>query len=499
MGKSFLLTLLLAVLLLAGSTPLENGRKELARQQFDLAQSYYRRQEFHQAIRLAHLSAENSPSSAAPWVLLGHCFYFQGQDAAALWHYGQAQRLNPKVNNLPPFYESLRARVANPSARLASEDAALLKRKIGQMLLIIVPGTKLSAWKREMLQKGWAGGIILFGQNIKTQEQVREYVREIQAASAVPLLVAVDQEGGAVRRFREEQGFSRLPSLAAVGENGDPEIAYRFGRLAGHQLRTVGANLNFSPVVDLEKKEKDAIISPYRRSLGSDPKRVSILAERIVAGMKAQKVIATAKHFPAQTLTVTDTHDGAAVSNATLDEMMDHDLAPYRYLIPRGLDAVMISHVTCKAIDPYFPASMSHEVVQNLLRKKLGFNGLVISDDMRMGAIKRKYPLDVSVVQAVNAGVDMLMVTDNTERRVLDALVRAVARGQVKRETIDAAYTRILTLKKKYGIVKRLPEGAPTPVPNLPTVPDMPPGAGAPGNATRSASPPGIGESGTMN
>jgi beta-N-acetylhexosaminidase len=495
MGKSFLLTTLLALLLLAASTPLENGRKELARRQFDLAQSYYQRQDFFQAMRAAHLASGNSPRSAAPWLLLGHCYYFQGQDAAALWHYGQAQRLNPRVNNLPPFYDSLRTRVANPAARLAADETAQLKRKIGQMLLIIVPGTRLSAWKREMLANGWAGGVILFGQNIKTQEQVREYVREIQQASAVPLIVAVDQEGGAVRRFREEQGFSRLPSLAAVGENGDPDIAYRFGRLAGHQLRSVGANLNFSPVVDLEKERKDAIISPYRRSLGSDPQRVSLLAERIMAGMKSQKIIATAKHFPAQTLSVTDTHDGSAMSDATVAQLMKTDLAPYQYLIPRGLDAVMVSHITCKAIDPYFPASMSHEVVQNLLRKKLGFAGLVISDDLRMGAIKRKYPLDVSVVQAVNAGVDMLMVTDNTERRVMNALVRAVARGQVKRETIDAAYTRIIALKQKYGILRRLPSGVPTPVPNLPAVPGMAPGSSAQRGGVETSALPGTPDS----
>jgi beta-N-acetylhexosaminidase len=216
----------------------------------------------------------------------------------------------------------------------------------------------------------------------------------------------------------------------------------------------VGANLNLAPVVDLDHGTTDSIISKYRRSLGSDPQMVTTLARQIVRGMKDEDVIATAKHFPSETVSAANPHHQMAVADVPLQELETRDMAPYRALIAdHSLDAVMLSHVIYKNVDPYFPASLSSEMIQTLLRRQLGYQGLVISDDLRMDAIKQYYPLNVSVVQAVNAGVDVLLVTDNLERRVMDDLVAAVEAGKIPMKTIDDAYARIMATKVKYGIV----------------------------------------------
>lgn len=437
------------------SASLPNGRKTLAHRQFESAKTAFNHQEYFLAEGLANLARSNSPGSAAPWLLIGHCFYLQGQDPAALYHYSRALALDPRVGPLPPFVERLRREGASPLApALGAGELAALRQKIGQMIMVSVPGTRLSGQKKMMLNAGWIGGVILFNQNVRSKKQVSRYIRQLQANAPTPLFVAVDQEGGAVRRFREGEGFQRLPSLAALGRTRNADLAYRFGLLSGKQLKAVGANLNLAPVVDLDHGVTGSIITKYHRSLGSDPRMVSEMAQEIVKGMRSQNIIATAKHFPTMSVAAANPHDGVAVTDVPLSELESRDLVPYRDLIRNhALDAVMLSHVVYRDIDPYFPASLSPEMIQDLLRRKLGYQGLVISDDLRMGAIKDRYPIEVSVVQAVNAGVDVLLVTDNYERRVMDALVSAVQAGRVSPQTIDEAFQRIVEIKAKYGIL----------------------------------------------
>jgi beta-N-acetylhexosaminidase len=437
-----------------------NGQENLAYDQFESAKADFNKQDYYAAARMAHLASLNRPDSAGPWVLTGHCFYLLGQDQAALFHYSTALQMDPKIGNLPPFLDRLRQGATQPQA-IAKADSRVLRllhKKIGQMIMVSVPGVALSGQKKTFLNAGWIGGVILFGQNVKSRAQITQYITDIQRNSPTPLFIAVDQEGGAVRRFREAQGFQCLPSQAALGQTQNADLAYRFGLLSGMQLKEVGANLNLAPVVDIDRGIPDSIITRYRRSLGSDPQMVSDLAFQIIRGMKAQNILATAKHFPTQSVQTANPHDNMAITNIPLLELEQKDLVPYRKLIEQNLlDAIMLSHVIYKNIDPDHPASLSHEMIQTLLRKKMGFQGLVISDDLRMDAIKQRYPLDVSVVQAVNAGVDILLVTDNMEKRVMDALVKAVQTGQVSMKTINESYQRIMAMKKKYGILTPAP------------------------------------------
>ena len=455
-GLPIFFTFLLTVFIVVPS-PLPNGSSILANLQFEGAKQAFNHQEYFLAQRLANLARVNSPGSAAPWLLTGNCFYLQGQDQAALFDYAMALRLDPNIGHLPPFVEKLRQEGPRPQPLLSlnPREMAALRKKIGQMIMVSVPGTRLSGQKKMMLNAGWIGGVILFDQNIRNKKQIAGYITQLQKNSPTPLFVALDQEGGAVRRLKESEGFSRLPSLAALGKTKDPNLAYRFGLLSGQQLKVVGANLNLAPVVDIDRGLPDSIISKYHRSLGSDPQLVSTMALQIVKGMRAKDIIATAKHFPTETESSANPHKGVAITDVPRAELESLDLAPYRALIQSQLlDAVMLSHVVYKSVDPYFPASLSPEMIQKILRGELGYKGLVISDDLRMDAIKQRYPLDVSVVQAVNAGVDVLLVTDNYERRVMDSLVKAVVTGRIPLKNIDEAYARIMATKVKYGILK---------------------------------------------
>jgi beta-N-acetylhexosaminidase len=446
----------LAGVYFACAVPLSNGGYFLAELQFEAAKSAFNRQDYYLAQRLANQARANFSDAAGAWLLLGHCLYLQGQDQTALYYFSKALELDPTIGHLPPFLDELRrGDTLAPSRPMSGAGLAELRRKIGQMIMVSVPGTRLSEQKKMMLNAGWIGGIILFNQNIVSKDQVALYVRELQANSPTPLFVAVDQEGGAVRRFREANGFLPLPSLATVGETRSPAAAYRFGLISGQQLRAVGANLNLAPVVDLDHGLSNSVISKYRRSLGNDPRLVSDMALQIVRGMRSKRVIATAKHFPTQSLTESNPHDGIAISNVPLKRLQTEDLLPYKHLIENNLlDAIMLSHVIYRDIDPFFPASLSPEMIRGMLRKTLGFKGLVISDDLQMGAIKDRFPLELSAVQAVKAGVEILLVTDNMEGRIMNALVKAVQTGRVSVECIDEAYEHIMGMKVKYGIVK---------------------------------------------
>ncbi len=438
------------------STPLPNGRFLLAAAQFAAAKDAFNRQNYPTARRLADAAASNVPADAAPPLLTANCFYLEGRDEAARVFYAKALSLNPRIGHLPPFAERFQKNDEAPagSVSLGARQLKSLRQKIGQMIMVSVPGTELSGQKKAMLNAGWIGGVILFNQNIRSKDQVARYVRTLQENSPTPLFVAVDQEGGAVRRFREEHGFKNLPSMAALGRTQNAALAYRFGLLSGEQLKEAGANLNLAPVVDIDYELPNSIISKYHRSLGNNPELISRLASEIVRGMRDKDVIAAAKHFPTQSIAAANPHEGDSTTGVSSQELERWDFMPYRRLIEKNqLDAVMLSHVVYKSIDPNLPASLSPVMIQDFLRRKLGYKGLVLSDDLRMDAIKQRYPLEVSVVQAVKAGVDVLLVTDNYERRVMDILVAAVESGKVPMKCIEEAYNRITLVKSKYGIL----------------------------------------------
>lgn len=273
-----------------------------------------------------------------------------------------------------------------------------------ELLLVGFSGTKVDAELRELVQSGVLG-VILFGRNVETPAQVADLVFELKEAAGRPLLVAVDQEGGAVRRLRS--GFSEVPSMRALGAARDPALAYRVGRVLGRELRAVGIDLDLAPVLDVDTNPHNPVIGS--RSLSADPAWVSALGVALGRGLEWGGVCACAKHFPGHGDTVVDSHRGLPRLEHDLSRLEAVELLPFRAWIRAGFGAIMTAHILFEAIDAERPATLSSAVISGLLRQRLGYEGAVLSDDLEMRAIADHVGRGPAAVQAVTAGVDVLL------------------------------------------------------------------------------------------
>jgi beta-N-acetylhexosaminidase len=289
--------------------------------------------------------------------------------------------------------------------------------------MIDLKGTSLDADEREWLRSPLVGGVILFSRNYSDRPQLEALVAEIHALRTPPLLVTVDQEGGRVQRFREP--FFRLPPMRTLGHlyDEDPAVglatAGAFGWLMAAELRAVGVDLSFAPVVERDLGLADVIGD---RALHADAAVVAALAQRFAAGAKRAGMAVTAKHFPTHAGVRSDSHTELAVDRREYTELAD-DLLPYRKLIDNGLQAVMVAHVSFPAIDPA-PASLSSRWITRELRGELGFSGAVISDDVTMAGASVAGSVVDRVRLALDAGCDSVLLCNASEQvpLVLEAL-----------------------------------------------------------------------------
>jgi beta-N-acetylhexosaminidase len=279
-------------------------------------------------------------------------------------------------------------------------------------LMIDLRGTSLADDEREWLQSPLVGGVILFTRNFASREQLQTLVAELHAVRQPPLLVTVDQEGGRVQRFREP--FFRLPPFRTLGHlyDEDKEAALKtataFGWLMAAELRAVGVDMSFTPCIDRDLGLADVIGD---RALHGDPRVVAALASRFIAGAKRAGMATTAKHFPTHAGARNDSHTELAVDGRDLAELRD-DLLPYRELIGKGLQAIMVAHVSFPAIDET-PASLSSWWINTQLRDALGFTGAVISDDLSMVGAAAVGPVEKRVRRALDAGCDLVLVCNS--------------------------------------------------------------------------------------
>jgi beta-N-acetylhexosaminidase len=329
---------------------------------------------------------------------------------------------------------------------------------IGQMILIGFPGTKpAEEWPArviKMIGDSEIGGVILFPQNIVDPPQLKALNAALRKArGARPPFIAVDQEGGLIQRLTPAKGFIGTPSALKVAAT-DEAAAYRVYRAMAHELAGEGINLNFGPVVDLAIDPNGPAIAKLERSFGRDPNRVASFAHQFVDAHHDEGVLVAAKHFPGHGSAALDTHDEVVDVSATWQEA---ELAPFRDLASdQAADMIMVGHL----IHPRFsdgdkPASLSRRAMQEVLRGELGFRGLIVTDDLQMGAIQARYGIEEASVLAVAAGAD-LMIFANLKQpdpeiagRVLNAVAQAVEQGRVSRERIEDAYRRIVAAKKK--------------------------------------------------
>ncbi len=348
---------------------------------------------------------------------------------------------------------------------MPSLDSLTLRERVAQMLLVGFRGchaSECSAVLDDISGLG-AGGVILFDRdvadpslplrNVESPEQLRALVAALRSAARIPLLVAIDQEGGQVNRLKTSRGFPASVSHAALGGAEGVEGTRVAATLIAATLDDAGINFNLAPVVDLDANPDNPIIRARERSFSADPEAVARHARAFVEAHRARGVMCCVKHFPGHGSAAGDTHAGFVDVTTTWSE---RELLPFRRLIESAAcDAVMSAHVFNATLDCAHPATLSPAVLTGLLRGQLGFEGLIVSDDMQMGAIASHYGLQDAVERAVCAGVDLLCFGNNLHfdpqiaRKVVDILVRAVEEGRVPRERIDESCARLLTFKSK--------------------------------------------------
>jgi beta-N-acetylhexosaminidase len=351
-----------------------------------------------------------------------------------------------------------------------SAPSPSLREKIGQLLNVGFRGclpADCAPVVRD-IRDHHIGGVILFDQemadgsarrrNIQSPAQVRELLAFLQSHARLPLLTSVDQEGGRVNRLKPDYGFPASISHEELGRLDDPAVTYRHAAATAETLASVGFNLNLAPVVDLDANPDNPIIKGKRRSFAADPEVVARHAAEFVRAHRDRGVLACAKHFPGHGSARGDTHLGLVDVTPSWHE---RELIPFQRLIEAGLcDVIMSAHVFNAKLDPDRPATLSRAVITGLLRERLGFQGVITSDDMEMKAISSQYGLENSVPAAIEAGIDVLCFGNNLSYdpdiapRAIAIVERAVTSGRIPESRIDASYQRVLTLKRKAGLVR---------------------------------------------
>jgi beta-N-acetylhexosaminidase len=335
-----------------------------------------------------------------------------------------------------------------------------LEQRIGQLLMIGFDGTVVDAELRRMITDYHIGGIILFARNVGSPEQVARLTNELQTIaleSGHPgLFIAIDQEGGRVARLTETTGFTEFPSAMALTATCDPENARRMAAAMAAEMRAVGINVDFAPDLDVNNNPANPVIGT--RSFSSDPAKVAEYGIAFARGLQENGVLSFGKHFPGHGDTGVDSHiDLPQVPHdrARLDEI---ELIPFRAAIQADLAGIMSAHVTFPAIDPKpgLAATLSHPVLTGLLRDELGFNGLIATDSLEMGALASKgYPAPVAASLAFAAGADLLLFNRDhaMHKEAFANLVRTVREGKVSEGQLDASVQRILNAKAKFGLL----------------------------------------------
>jgi beta-N-acetylhexosaminidase len=318
---------------------------------------------------------------------------------------------------------------------------AALDAACAGLLCVGFDGTIPSREVKELIRRG-VHGVILFSRNVESAEQVAELTAELKRHAGRPLLVAIDQEGGRVARLGAAHGFTELPPMRALGDTHDPVLAREVGELIGRELRAVGIDQDFAPVVDVDTNPANPVIGD--RSFGSDPALVARMGSALAEGLQAAGVAACAKHFPGHGDTSQDSHLELPRLPHPLSRLEAVELPPFTALARAGVAAVMTAHVVFEALDSRRPATLSRPVL-SLLREKCGFDGCVISDDMEMKAVAENFPIEEAVPAAVEAGVHALLVCHRPEvqHRAIEVLRDAVHRGRVTAERFAQARIRV--------------------------------------------------------
>ncbi|MBT2646268.1 glycosyl hydrolase family 3 [Bacillus sp. ISL-34] len=322
-----------------------------------------------------------------------------------------------------------------------------LEEKIGQLMMVGFKGTEKGSEITELIEQKHIGGVIYFDRNMKSPKQVARLSNSLQQTAdqsthSLPLMVAIDQEGGEIIRMKER--VSPLPAQQDLGNNASVEDMYNVAKLNGTELGSMGININFAPVLDLSKTD--------RRSLGQDPEKVYQYGKKAIQGLNDVSITGALKHFPGNGRSEIDPHVETSSVEANQLDLENSDIYPFKQIISE-LDNhkffVMVTHIKYPAYDKEKPASLSKIIIEDLLRGKLKYEGLVVTDDLEMGAVNKYFSYEEMGKQAILAGADLLLVCHEYahELEVYNGLLQAVKAGEVPMDRINESVKRVLTYK----------------------------------------------------
>ena len=355
---------------------------------------------------------------------------------------------------------------SDSSATSTALEQMTLREKVGQMFFVRpealdtsihwneyadLPSYKLERVNKTMLavNKDYpVGDMILYAHNIVDETQLKKFIEEIRELNGSPLL-AIDEEGGRVARIANNENFDvpKYESMAAIAESDDPEEAYKAAFTIGSYVKKYGFDIDYAPVADVNTNPDNIVIGP--RAFSDDPETAAKFVVSYLNGLESAGVIGTLKHFPGHGDVSTDTHYGYASTDKTWDEMLKCEMIPFKAGIKAGAQMIMTAHIAAPNVSgDDLPATLSPVILQDKLRGELGFDGVIVTDAMDMGAITKQFSNTEAAIKSIQAGVDVVLCSREFTQ-VFDAVVKAVEKGEIKESRIDESVKRILKLKQK--------------------------------------------------
>ena len=325
-----------------------------------------------------------------------------------------------------------------------------IRQRIGQLVMLGFPDLSISADLRLVAKEYDLGGIILFGRNIEEPEQVAELSRDAQELSKeIPVWVSVDQEGGAVARLREP--FTIWPTMRCVGDSGDLELARRFGKALARELLAVGVSLNYAPVLDVDTNDDNPVIGD--RAFSQQPEEVSRFGAAVIEAIQGEGVAACGKHFPGHGDTAVDSHLELPVVDQSNERLRQVELLPFQTAVSVDVAMIMTAHVLYPALDEERPATISKNVVTEVLRQEFDFKGVVATDDLTMKGITADCSVEDAAVESIAAGCDLLLLCEpdiEEQVRTIEALIHAVEKKIVPLSRVEDALRRSNSVKARF-------------------------------------------------
>ena len=325
-------------------------------------------------------------------------------------------------------------------------DNLSIDEKIAQMLIVYYIGDEYDENLSNIIKEVKPGGFILMSDNITTYDRTLNFVKGMQNDSDIPMIISTDEEGGSVQRIKGIRDISvtDIPYMYYLGQTKDKNIDYKVGEIIANELRTIGVNLTYAPVMDIYSNPNNTVIG--KRSFGSDPNTVYDMATSLKNGIEDNLVNTCIKHFPGHGDTETDSHFEIPIINKTLDELENSDLLPFIKSI-NDTNMIMVGHIALpKITNSSIPASLSKEIVTDLLKNKYNYKGLVITDALNMGSLTNNYSDKEIYTMAINAGVDLLLMP-NGSKNAIKYIKEAIDDEEIDINTINESVRKILTYK----------------------------------------------------